>query len=184
MNYKEDSGIDFGTWKDSVSKFLYYDSTKEILSKINIPDSVADFGGANGLLKKLIPHSVSVDKDDSKNPDIIDDILIHSKSYDLIVLRYVLHYLNDYEVIQLFKNINALNVLIIQFENNDLKSKYYNSVNEFKYFRTEEQLKALLPDSIQTIYKKKYLIDKDFYLNRLGEGNYTEHNEILTAYYL
>lgn len=184
MNYKEDSGIDFGTWNDPVSKFLYYDSTKEILSVINIPDSVADFGGANGLLKKLIPQSISVDKDKSKRPDVIDNILTHSNHYELIVLRYALHYLNDYEVIQLFKNLNADNVLVIQFENNDLKSKYHNSVNEFKYFRTEKQLKALLPDGFETIYKEEYLIDKDFYLNRLGEGDYIEHKEILTAYYL
>ena len=182
--YKEDNGIDFGTWKDDVSKFLYYTSTKEILKKINIPESVADFGGGNGLLKKLIPQSISIDIDVSKSPDIIDNILTHMEKYDLAILRYVLHYLNDYEVIELFKNINATNILVIQFENEDLKSKYKNSINEFKYFRTSKQLKALLPTIKQTIFSKKYKIGKSFYKNRLGKGKYTEHEETLKAYYI
>ena len=182
--YKEDKGENFGTWNDDISKFLYYDSTKEILSKIKIPSLVADFGGANGLIKQFIPNCITIDKDESKKPDVIANILEHSKRYELVILRYVLHYLNDYEVIMLFKNLNALNVLIIQFENNDLKSKYDNSINEFKYFRTEEQLKALLPNNIKTIYKKEYELGNDFYINRLGKGIYKTHKEILKAYYL
>ncbi len=182
--YKEDKGESFGTWNDEVSKFLYYDSTKEILSKIKIPSLVADFGGANGLMKQFIPNCITIDKDKSKKPDVIADILNHSKRYELVILRYVLHYLNDYEVIMLFKNLNALKTLIIQFENNDLKSKYNNSINEFKYFRTEEQLKALLPKNIKTIYEKEYKLGNEFYTNRLGEGIYKTHKETLKAYYV
>jgi len=182
--YKEDEGLNFGTWKDDVSKFLYYTSTKEILSKIKIKGSVADFGGGNGLLKKLIPNAISIDIDASKNPDITDSILTHDKKYDLVIIRYVLHYLNDYEVLRLFKNINANNILIIQFENEDLKSKYKNSINEFKYFRTEKQLKQLLPSGFKTIYEKEYELGSNFYINRLGKGIYKTHKEVLKAYYL
>jgi hypothetical protein len=182
--YKEDKGEKFGTWNDKVSKFLYYDSTKEILSKIKIPNKVADYGGANGLLKKIIPNCITIDKDKSKNPDILDNIITHSRQYDLTIIRYVLHYLNDYEVLELFKNINAKNILVIQFENNDLKSKYHNSLNEFKYFRTETQLKELLPNTIKEIYKKEYELGSEFYNNRLGEGDYITHKETLKAYYV
>lgn len=182
--YKEDQAEKFGKWNDEVSNFLYQTSTKEILSKISIPNLVADYGGANGNLKQFIPQSISIDIDSSKKPDILDNILTHSKKYDLIVLRYVLHYLNDYEVIQLFENLKALNVLIIQFENNDLKAKYYNSQNEFKYFRTSQQLQKLLPINSKEIYSKEYELGQDFYINRLGKGNYKTHKEILKAYYV
>ena len=182
--YKEDSGLKFGTWKDKVSQFMYYDSTKDILNKINIPKNVADFGGANGLLKQFIPNIITIDKDKSKNPDRVENILTHKEQYDLVIIRYVLHYLTDYEVIQLFETINSKHTLIIQFENNDLVSKYKNSLNEFKYFRTTEQLKALLPKNIKTIYEQEYIVDSDFYSNRLGQGNYISHNETIKGYYL
>lgn len=181
--YKEDRGKDFGKWTDKISKFLYYESTKEILSKIKIPLNVADYGGANGLLKKIIPNSISIDLDHAKKPDILDNIITHKNKYDLVIIRYVLHYLNDYEIIELFKNINAKNILVIQFVNNDLKAKYYNSQNEFKYFRTSKQLKKLMPKSFKKIYSKKYYLDSEFYTNRLGTGKYKKHQEILNAYY-
>lgn len=182
--YNEDKGKKFGLWNDEISKFLYFDSTKEILKKVKIPKSVADYGGGNGILKNFIPHSISIDTDKNKNPDIIDNILNHRKKYDLVILRYVLHYLNDYDVLKLFENINSKNILIVQFTNNDLKTKYFNSQNEFKYFRTEKQLKALLPKNSKEIYSKEYKIDSDFYKNRLGAGEYKKHKEILKAYYI
>lgn len=184
QTYKEDQGINFGTWTDSVSGFLYQNSTKQILNKIHIPNLVADYGGANGNLKQFIPQSISIDIDKTKNPDINDNILTHSKYYDLVIIRYVLHYLNDYEVLQLFETIKAKNILVIQFENNDLKSKYFNSQNEFKYFRTSQQLKQLLPKQAEEIYLKTYELGKEFYTNRLGKGNYKTHKEILKAYYI
>jgi hypothetical protein len=179
--YKEDNGVNFGKWTDKVSKFMYFDSTKDILSKIQIPGVVADYGGANGNLKTFIPHAISIDIDGSKQPDIIDDILTHVGNYELIVVRYVLHYLNDYEVLQLFKTIKS-NALIIQFTNEDLKSKYQNSQNEFKYFRTARQLKKLLPNC-KEIYSKKYTIGSSFYKNRLNIDNAVTHKETLKAYF-
>ena len=65
----------------------------------------------------------------------------YSKSF--LFNRFVLHYLNDYEVLQLFENIKSYHkgkILIIQFCNNDLKSKYKNSLNESLY---ENQLPLL-----------------------------------------
>lgn len=180
--YKEDKGINFGKWNDAISKFLYKTSTKEILSKIKIPKLVADYGGANGNLKEFIPHSISIDIDESKEPDISEDILRHEGYYELVVIRYVLHYLNDYEVIKLMRKINAKNILIIQFTNQDLKVKYHNSKNEFKYFRTKEQLEALLPEKIKHIFSKKYKCSKKFYKNRLQINNSIEHLEELQAY--
>ena len=144
-----------------------------------------DYGGGNGLLKQHIPHATTIDIDKSKNPDIVENILKHSKHYDLVVLRYVLHYLTDSEVLELFDVLNCTHVLVIQFVNEDLKSKYYNSVNECKYFRTNRQLKALLPNKIQTIYSKNYKVDAEFYENRLEKDwNYKAHSETLKAYYL
>lgn len=183
--YKEDCKTNFGKWNYQVSKFMYFDSIKEILSKINIPNKVADYGGANGILKQFIPNIITIDIDESKKPDIVDNILTHKGTYDLIIIRYVLHYLNDYQVLQLFKNIKQYHkgsILVIQFCNNDLKSKYYNSKNEFKYFRTENQLEKLLPKS-KKIYSKKYMVTNDFYRNRLQIKNTIEHEEILNAYY-
>ena len=108
IKYKEDKGQEFGTWKDSVSKFLYDSSTKDILKKIDIPKNVGDYGGGNGLLKQHIPHATTIDIDKSKNPDIVENILKHSKHYDLVVLRYVLHYLTDSEVLELFDVLQIL----------------------------------------------------------------------------
>lgn len=182
--YKEDLGTKFGQWTDKTSKLMYYDSTVNILSKINTNVSVADYGGANGILKEFIPNIITIDIDSSKNPDICDNILTHVGKYDLIIIRFVLHYLNDYEVLQLFEKIQTYHkgqVLIIQFCNNDLKAKYKNSINEFKYFRTENQLEALLP-KCNKIYSKKYTVTKEFYKNRLQINNAINHKEIINAY--
>jgi hypothetical protein len=126
----------------------------------------------------------TVDKDVNKKPDILDNILTHKNYYDLVILRYVLHYLNDYEVIKLFKNINAKNILIIQFINEDLRSKYLNSKNELKYFRNEQHLMQLIPVKNKKIYSKEYLVTKEYYINRIGIGKYIKHEETLNAYYI
>lgn len=184
--FKEDQGINFGRWTDIISNLMYIDSTREILLSLHtIPDIIADYGGANGNLKQFLPQSISIDIDESKNPDILDNILTHIGEYELIIIRYVLHYLNDYEVIQLFDHLKSYHkgeVLLIQFCNNDLKSKYHNSLNEFKYFRTEEQLKALIPDNSEQIFEIEYICGKEFYKNRLNIDNAIEHKELINAY--
>lgn len=183
--YSEDKGTAFGKWSDKISKLMYFESTKDILSKINTKGIIADYGGANGIIKQFIPSAISIDIDKSKKPDIVDNIITHRGKYDLIIIRFVLHYLNDYEVLQLFKNIKSFHkgrILVIQFCNDNLKSKYQNSVNEFKYFRTQDQLESLLPKYEKKIYSIEYDIDENFYLNRLGSGVYTKHKEKLNAY--
>jgi len=182
--YNEDQGINFGKWDNDTANFIYSKSTKEILNLITIPEKVADYGGANGNLKQFIPQAISVDVDQTKKPDILDNILTHVGEYDLIVIRYVLHYLNDYEVINLFQHIKKFHIgkiLIIQFCNNNLKIKYKNSQNEFKYFRTETQLEALL-FNVDKIYTSEYLCTSQFYKDRLNINNAISHIETLNAY--
>ena len=182
--YKEDNGINFGKWTDATSKLIYVDSIKEILLKIDTSGKVADYGGANGILKQFIPDIITIDIDASKKPDIVDNIRTHQGNYDLIIIRFVLHYLNDYEVLQLFDNIQKYHngkILLIQFTNEDLKSKYYNSINEFKYFRTKNQLEKLLPN-FENIYSIEYECSKEFYKNRLSIDNAIKHKEEINAY--
>lgn len=185
QSYTIDKGVDFGKWDDNISKLLYFDSTKEILKKVHPIGKIADYGGANGLIKTFIPNIITIDIDETKKPDIIDNIITHIGKYDWIIIRYVLHYLNDYELLQLFDNITSYHkgkVLVQQFVNDDLKNKYFNSKNEFKYFRTETQLEALLPDNIEKIYTKEYYVTEEFYKNRLSIENYVSHFEKINAY--
>lgn len=176
----------FGKWTDKTSNFLYYESFKEIIKKIVIPERVADYGGANGIIKQFISQAISIDINADQNPDIVDNILTHTGNYDLIIIRYVLHYLNDYDVIRLFEHIKTFHkerILIVRFCNNDLISKYHNSINEFKYFRTEQQLEALLPEH-SIIYRKRYLCSAEFYKYRLNNENGISHYEILKGFYI
>lgn len=184
--YNEDQGEQFGQWKDTTSQNIYFDSVKDILSLIEIPKRIADYGGANGILKQFLPNIITIDIDPSKKPDIVDNILTHVNNYDLIIIRFVLHYLNDYEILELFNHLKTFHkgkILIIQFTNEDLKTKYYNSQNETKYFRTLDQLKKLLPEC-KTIYQKQYTCSPEFYKNRLNIDNAIEHLEHLNAFYL
>lgn len=182
--FEADQGERFGKWGDEVSQFMYFDSTKEILSKIEIPELVADYGGGNGNLKKFIPHALTIDIDESKKPDRVESILEHRGEYDLVVIRFVLHYLSDNEIKELLKRIQSKHVLIIQFVNEDKKAKIENSRNEQKIFRNQKELELLLPAGFQEIYSKEYLVSPEFYRNRLGIGNYKKHRETLKAYYL
>lgn len=182
--YKEDQGDSFGTWTDPVSRFMYVESTARIIERITVPKTVADYGGANGLLKAFIPHAISIDIDPSKSPDICDNILTHKGQYELVVVRYVLHYLTDRQVINLFANMASNKVgqvLVIQFVNNDLRSKYKCSQNEVKYFRTEQQTQALLPPCLE-VYTADYDVTPEFYANRLGIHVATGHCETIKAY--
>ncbi len=180
-----DQGEDFGKWDDQVSRMLYHTSTKEILNRIYIPNTgrIIDVGGANGLMREFIPDIVTLDYDMDKNPDIVADIR-ESKvtGYKLAILRYVLHYMNDYDVIRALENLDVDNILIIQFTNEDLISKYKNSVNELKYFRTASQLEALLP-GYEKIYSKEYIVTAEFYKNRLRLMDGSSHFEAIGAYY-
>ena len=186
-----DKGKDFGRWTDPVSKFLYFDSMSLFLEGIDLSDysKIADYGGANGLLKKFIPNALSIDYDPKKKPDIVDDILTHKGDYDLIVIRYVLHYLSNEEIQTLFHNLRDYTgeIWIIQFasDGQDNRIKRANSRNEgTKYFRDTFRLFGEVEKHISLIESKAQSIDvtTEFYINRLENPEADRHYE--TIYFL
>ena len=183
-----DGGTAFGLWQDATSRYMYFDVMNEILPCLPehaLIGKIADYGGGNGVLKTFLPDAITIDCDTEKRPDIVDDILTHEGDYDTIFLRYVLHYLNDYEVLGLFRHIATFHkgcIVVIQFINHDLHVKYANSVGETKYFRTREQLQALLPLQHNLRITRTYRVTKEFYRNRLGNENATEHYEAIDLY--
>lgn len=178
-----DEGTRFGTWGDPTSRFMYRDSLAHILPLAALVGHVGDFGGANGLLKAHVPNVTTIDSDPSKHPDIVDNILTHDAPYDTAWARYVMHYLTDQEVIQFVDNVNAPRLIIVQFTNNEsLRVKYANSVNETKYFRTSAQMRELLPSKTKVLWSMAYAVCPEFYQNRLGMENAKPHGEMLRVY--
>lgn len=182
--YDIDQGAAFGTWSDPVSRFMYQDSMPPILTAAKLTGHVGDFGGANGLLKAFYPNVTTIDTDDTKGPDIVDDILNHRGSYDTGWCRYVLHYLSDREVIRFLDYVKVPRMIVVQFVNDedDLRLKYANSYGEKKFFRTGTQLRALLPRKNRLIFSRPYRVTPEFYRNRLKLDNAVEHGERLEAY--
>jgi len=185
-NSKVDQGTLFGTWTDPVSRFMYHEFLDSLVRNniIQFEGTVGDFGGANGLLKKYIPdhHVTTIDKDRTKQPDIVDDILYHNGGYNTAFTRYVMHYLNDQQVIHFVNRVNADKLLMIEFTNEDLRSKYLNSRNELKFFRTRSQLEALLGGGAKLLHSEQYTVDEEFYRNRLGLHHATPHEETVNLY--
>lgn len=186
MRHNEDQGTAFGTWPDATSRLMYQDIMPLALSGIDTSGRVADFGGANGLLKQWIPHAVSVDYDASKNPDVCESVLDHAGDYELVVMRYLLHYMPDSVVRTLFKRMGMWHngrVLLIQFVNENLEDKRANSWGEIKHFRTEAQLMRLLsPFGIISRKAVEYRVEADFYRNRLQHPAPFSHDETVVIY--
>lgn len=189
MIFIEDKGLEFGEWDDNTSKLMYYLSTPLFLSMVNTCGKVYDLGGGNGIIKKFISHAITVDIDESKKPDILEDIraFVVPDDCNLVIIRYVFHYLTDNEIKQLISNIKCP-CLIIQFVNNSqhslfIKKEIARQAGENKYFRTEPDLFGLLP------YPKNkltiaYRVDPEFYLNRLNVIVGESHDEeIIGLYY-
>jgi hypothetical protein len=185
--YAIDAGTDFGLWDDSVSQLMYFGVMPHFLREVDTSGRVADYGGANGLLKQFIPHSISIDIDPSKEPDIVGDIRTHIGSYDLIVMRYVLHYLEREDQANLFEHIARFHggeVLVIQFTNDgeDYRRKIQNSINETKYFHTRKTLFDLFsPFHIIEERSFTYTVTAEFYANRLDNPAGIEHGETCRA---
>lgn len=184
--FEIDKGGKFGTWTDSTSRLMYYDAMPALLNGIDTSGTVADYGGANGLLKNFIPTAISIDCDATKHPDIVADVKTHIGSYNLVVMRYLLHYLSNYEVTSLFNHLwqscPVNRILVIQFCNEDLNAKLRNSVNETKHFRTETQLTGLFgPWLIKQTKRLSYVVGKEFYRNRLEHPNPTSHEETIVS---
>ncbi len=189
--YPIDMAGNFGLWEDPTSRFMYFECMPFIMGGVDISGRVADYGGANGLLKRFIPQAVSIDCDMTKQPDILDDILQHEGEYDLIVIRYVLHYLTPVEQYALFRHIASFHdgyVLVIQFTNDgeDYTAKVNNSVNEDKYFLTHEDLMKLVREDfdIRAMSSQPYTVTPEFYANRLGNPNGTAHGEVVRSIYM
>lgn len=185
-NSKVDQGTAFGTWADPVSRFMYHEFLDSLVRNdiIKFEGTVGDFGGANGLLKKYIPdhHVTTIDIDASKKPDVVADILQHDDYYGTAFTRYVMHYLTDLEVIRFVNLVNAGKLLMIEFTNEDLRTKYVNSVEEVKYFRTRSQLEALLGGGAKLLHSESYTVDAQFYHNRLGTPHGVPHEETVNLY--
>ena len=183
--FKEDCGQDFGLWLDKTSKILYQD-TLPIIKQISTGyKNIADYGGGNGILKSVV-NCISIDIDKSKKPDIVDNILTHKGCYDLIIMRYIWHYLSDKQIKQLLNNINS-DFLLIQFINDKFNLRIKKTIsknNEYKkYFRTKKQLKRLIKNFniIKTI-KINYKVTQDFYKNRLQINTNLNHKETILIY--
>lgn len=185
--YDLDQGKNFGTWGDRVSKLMYQDSNS-LFDKIDFEGKkVADFGGANGLLGKALNIDdytvVDIDKNKADSKHFINDsILTHKGDYDIIIIRYVLHYLSDEEVTRLIENIKSFHkgeLIILQFTNDgeDMDKKvgvsamFEQPTDGKKYFRTNNELLDLLSPIRDNLIENKDLhfeITEEFYNNRFG----------------
>lgn len=190
-NTDVDQGTKFGTWDDPVSRFMYHESAVDYVPRMNIdPEwTVADYGGANGLMKQYLPNRVvTIDSDASKEPDVVANILNHHQHYDAIFCRYVMHYLSDAKVRWLAKQMRkrSKRAFVVQFTNEwtNRTIKIENSVGEGdKYFRSYNQLVDLLGD-VDRLYRKDYIVTEEFYANRLGLSGAKEHAESLNVFEL
>jgi len=192
-----DRGTSFGTWTDPTSRWLYRDSTEKWMTHLGLPSSalVADLGGANGLLRDHLPWAVTVDSDEAKEPDVVDDILTWTPTLsplpEAAVVRYVLHYLTDEEVSRLLTTVATYTdtLYLVQFVNENIAAKEANSVNEPpRYFRTHTDLIHLIKGSPEWRADRcwlspPYRVPPEFYANRLGSdpADHVEHEEQILA---
>jgi hypothetical protein len=187
-----DAGVQFGTWPDPTSRLIYQDAMPALLSGIARTGTTLDLGGGNGLSRQWFDQVHTVDADPGKQPDEVADALTYvpDTSYDRVLLRYVLHYLRDGEVVALLQHVATYHhgpVVLVQFVNDDLDAKYANSVNERKHFRTEDQVIHLLSFAPWRVHQRiavEYEVHPDFYRHRLGHPNPTGHRERVVAYLL
>ena len=186
-----DGGVGFGLWPQATAQFMYHDVMPALLNGFNVDGrSVVDLGGGNGLLKRWIPHAVSVDVDADKRPDVhmdLRDVRASGLMWDAGVLRYVLHYMDDAAASTLMRDLRYVvgELLLIQFVNDHLAAKRANSVNEVKWFRDEAGLRALLSGwQVADRRRIDYRVRADFYRWRLQHPNPTDHDEAIVAYHL
>lgn len=186
-----DAGTAFGTWDDETSRLIYRDAMPALLSGVDAGAKVLDLGGGNGLMRRWFDDLTTVDSDAAKRPDVLADITTHrpTGTYDLVLLRYVLHYLSDKQVRTLMHHVTGWHhgpLLVVQFvapDANALAAKQANSVNEVKHFRTEPELRGLLTPW-QPVHRVavEYDVVPEFYANRLAHPNPTGHPERVVAY--
>lgn len=204
-SYALDQGKGFGKWPDAVSRLMYQTSTELFFGDLDFSDlHVADYGGANGLLGtqlKCRSYTV-VDKDSSKvsSPVFInEDILTHKGGYDVIILRYVMHYLSDINILYLLKHIMSFHkgqLYIMQFTNEGVSLEIKKSISKHfeqgpdgrKYFRGQKQLTGLFnvlpPRTPVSVSEVGYRVTEQFYRNRFGLNivEPVEHRETVRFY--
>lgn len=188
MQFNEDNGSNFGKWNDNVSNILYNTANKIIASQILKNDVVADYGGANSLLKNDIQckEYFCIDIDNTKKQVdnfINEDIITHKGIYDKVIIKLVMHYLTDKQIKEMLKNITAKEIIICQFINNKedilVKKKISNlSKENEKFFRNKEELSSIIGEC-DILAEIDYICDKQFYLNRLELDTNLSHKETL-----
>jgi hypothetical protein len=104
-------------------------------------------------------------------------------------MRYVMHYMPDDVLRAMLRHVASYHkgrLLIIQFTNADLVSKYANSIGETKWFRTQDDTTTLLQDAWQVVSYNHfdYVVYADFYRQRLGHPNPSSHDERICVYEL
>jgi hypothetical protein len=193
----------FGNWTDPVSKFMYLDHFSRIYKderyRLARYRRIEDLGGANGKLKTFFGSSLTtVDIDETNNPDFLGNIINYNGftefrwrgerrqikiESDLIIIRYVLHYLTDDEIRKMFQNLKLHHkgdILIVQFTNEgeDMNIKKQNSINEIKYFRTEDELTSLISEfEVIATDTESFTVTSEFYRNRLQNYKALPHQE-------
>lgn len=191
-----DQGRSFGLWTDPTSDLMYRGAMPYLLRDLVVSPTVYDLGGANKLSQMFLPtgsHILTVDNDPAKQPDVVADILQWvPKNPDpsaTVLLRYVLHYLDDEQLQRLMAHLASWhrgNIALIQFFNPDPVSKYDNSPDrDTKYFRAWPQTTRLLSpwrtDPNRLVNRLDYTVTPDFYLHRAGQAGKYYHRETLVG---
>jgi hypothetical protein len=198
--FDEDGGTTFGSWGDKVSSLIYRDVMPIVLGATrlgNTSGTVGDYGGANGHLRQWMPEGVEVitiDIDPSKQPDVLANVIDYQppSRFDLTFMRYLIHYLEDGQVVDMLDNLRAFSskLVLVQICNDarqaEIKSSICGAHEEVKFWRDIHEIVELFgragwrmsPDCV-TI---NYTVTPEFYLNRLGVDTPRSHGEsILVA---
>jgi len=188
------AGTGFGTWTDPTSDLMYRGAMPYLLAGLPAGESVVDLGGGSGLSRLWWPRQpvdiTTVDSDPDTHPDVLADILTyaHAGVADTVLLRYVLHYLTDWQVRDLFAQIarwHRSNVIVVQFANTRPYEKTENSADSGdRVWRTPGALLRLLGDLpawvIAPAFNRiDYTVRPDFYASRLGRAGRYPHAETL-----
>lgn len=188
-----DCATNFGKGESPTSRLLYHRIFDLIRGRIPSFAKVYDLGGGNGISKAYFPSVVTVDNNPEMKPDIVANILEFEvpKDADLILIRYVAHYLQNEELEQLLEQSNHKPILFIQFANSNPNDKLLQSVikgeglEDHKTFRDWDYFAQLLETrGFRQIMQIAYEVEPLFYAERFGRpGAYFAHPEVLGVWF-